>query len=391
MKSIKNKVIRVANVAVFFNNFYKGQFKYFNLFFEVIGVASFDVKHFNEFKDSEEVQMVALNIRRTISPLNDFISLIKLWRLFLFERPLIIHSHLPKAGLLSMIAGYFAFVKIRVHSVEGMPLMGAYGLKRRVLFMTERLTYSFATRIICNSKGLRDFIISENLCKPEKIVVFSEGSSTGVDYEFYNPENPEIRTLDREKLREELKISTETVVFFFVGRIGIDKGFNELIDVFEKIVETQSVKLLLAGVFEEKVGRLPDEIIQKIKSHKDIIFAGRVPDLRPYFMASDVFIFPSYREGFPNAVLEAGAMGLPCIVTDINGCNEIITDKFNGLIIKPKDRESLNTAMLEIIGNENLRKQMASNIRPSIVKRYTRIDLWNAMLNEYKILIIKSK
>jgi glycosyltransferase involved in cell wall biosynthesis len=385
------KIVRICNVAVFFNNFYIKQFRYFNEFYEVIGVSTYDDKHFNEFKTSEGVRMIPLNIERTISPIKDVISFFNIFLLLIREKPLIIHSHLPKAGFLSMVAGYFAFVKIRIHSVEGMPLMGVSGFKREILLITEKITYRFASKVICNSNGLRDFIISQKLCKPEKIIVFGEGSSTGVDYEFYNPKNPKFLTFDRNRMREELRISNQAIVFFFVGRIGIDKGFRELFDVFEKVSKIKNVKLLLAGIFEEKVGRLSADLVQKIKTHKDIIFVGRVPDLRPYFMVSDVFLFPSYREGFPNSVLEAGAMGLPCIVSDINGCNEIITDKFNGLIIKPKDRKSLNSAMLEIIENESLRKLMASNIRPSIVKRYTRIDLWNAMLNEYKNLIITSK
>ncbi len=380
----KNKVIRISNLAVFLNNFYVGQFRYFSRYYEIIGVSSYDDKHFEEFKSREEIKMIPINIERTISPLKDLISIVRIWFMLIKEKPVIVHSHLPKAGLLSMIAATFAFVKIRIHSIEGMPLMGASGLKRKILYLTEKMTCYFATRIICNSKGLRDYIVNQNICTPDKIIVFADGSSTGVDYDFYDPDNKDICNIDKISLRKDLGIDDEDVVFFFVGRIGVDKGFKELYTVIEKLPQKHKIKLLLAGVFEQKVGKLSDDLIHKIRNNPRILYVGRVNDLRPYFLISDVFIFPSYREGFPNSVLEAGAMGLPCIVTDINGCNEIIQDRFNGLIIKPRDEVSLKNAIIEITENSGLRFNLAKNIRPSITSRYNRQTLWDAMYNEYE-------
>jgi glycosyltransferase involved in cell wall biosynthesis len=157
-------------------------------------------------------------------------------------------------------------------------------------------------------------------------------------------------------------------------------AFNEI------SVQYQYIKLLLVGLMEEDLDPLLLETVDIISHHKQIISVGWQSDVRPYFAIADVLVFPSYREGFPNVVLQAGAMGLPAIVTNINGCNEIIIQNKNGVIIPPKDKVSLKEAMISLLTNKEKRERMAASSRQMIVDRYEQKMVWEALLAEYKRL-----
>ena len=156
---------------------------------------------------------------------------------------------------------------------------------------------------------------------------------------------------------------------------------------FQKIAtEFNYAKLLLVGFFESELDPLNKDTLSEIENNEQVIFVPFQKDVRPYYAVSDVLVFPSYREGFPNAVLEAGAMGLPSIVTNINGCNEIIEDNKNGILIPPKDTNALFMAMKKIISDTTLRSYLQQNARPMVVSRFEQIVLWKALLDEYQKL-----
>jgi glycosyltransferase involved in cell wall biosynthesis len=184
-----------------------------------------------------------------------------------------------------------------------------------------------------------------------------------------------------------LGIEINEIVFCFIGRIAIEKGILELIEVFEKLQVKYPVKLLLIGVFEKNYGVLGDEVKQIIYANSSIICPGRFDDVRPYYALSDIYVFPSYREGFPNSVMEAGAMGLPCIVSNINGCNEIVQHMVNGLIVEPKDTVSLLNAMELLIKDSDLREKLSRNARLYIESCFKNEVIWNELLKEYNSLI----
>jgi glycosyltransferase involved in cell wall biosynthesis len=369
----KPKLVRITTVPVSMNIILKGQLAYMNQFFEVIGVTGYDEKHFEDVHKREEIRMEAIAMARTISPLSDLKSLWKLYRFLKKEKPAIVHTHTPKAGLLGMIASYFAGVPIRLHTVAGMPLMELKGLKKEILGITERLTYACAHQVYPNSKGLRKIIMNYGFCKAEKLKVIANGASNGVNVDLFDPHyaSPTYRS----ELRAKHGISDE-LVFCFVGRIALEKGIAELVNAFEKLQQekaTCKIKLVLIGTFEKHYGLLGEDLEQKISNHPDMLALGRFDDVRPYYLMSDVFVFPSYREGFPNALMEAGAMALPSIATDINGCNEIIEDGHNGILIRPKNEEDLY-----------LRKSLAANARKIIVEKFRRELIWKGLEEEYK-------
>lgn len=191
-------------------------------------------------------------------------------------------------------------------------------------------------------------------------------------------------------LKNSLEIQAEDFVFVFVGRLVGDKGINELVTAFELFTtyNTQHIapKLLLVGPFESSLDPLHPETLRIMNTNKNIISVGFQKDVRPYLVISDCLVFPSYREGFPNVVMQAGAMGLPSIVTNINGCNEIIVEGENGTIIPVKNVGALSEAMRKMMEDHNFRTQLQQNARPMIVSRYEQQVVWEAILAEYKRL-----
>jgi glycosyltransferase involved in cell wall biosynthesis len=312
--------------------------------------------------------------------------LIAVIKLFLFlkkTKPFIVHTHTPKAGTVGMIASKMAGVPHRLHTIAGLPLLEATGNKRKLLNFVEKITYTCATKIYPNSNGLKNIIIQEKFCQPHKLMVIAGGSSNGINTNYFNPEL--YTTSEIKNLKDTLGITPQDFVYIFVGRLVGDKGINELVKAFKKLSsEINGIKLLLVGVLESELDPLTSETLCEMEFNKNIISVGYQNDVRPYFSVSDVLVFPSYREGFPNVVMQAGAMGLPSIVTDINGCNEIVIEGENGCVIPVKNIEILYSSMKKILEDEILMSHLQQNARQMIVSRYEQSVVWQAILEEYK-------
>ena len=384
------KLIRITTVPISFKVLLKGQLRFMaSNGFDVKGVSS-DGEELKEVRENEGIVMEAINMSRKITPFQDLKSLWKMWNFLRKEKPQIVHTHTPKAGIIGMLAARLAGVPHRLHTVAGLPLMEATGIKRKILNFVEKLTYSSATRVYPNSKGLYDFILQNNFTQSNKLKIIANGSSNGINTTFFSP--AQVSEIEKVALREKLNIQPDDFVFVFVGRIVSDKGINELIKAFSELQtaennELTGIKLLLVGGLESDLDPLNPETLAEINQNKDIISAGFQQDVRPFFAISDALAFPSYREGFPNVVMQAGAMGLPSIVSDINGCNEIIVEGENGLIIPPKNVEKLKEKMLTLARDKNLYIKLKENSRRMIENRYEQFVVWKALLEEYEGLL----
>lgn len=393
-KQTLKKLIRITTVPISLNKLLGRQLTFMNRHFEVTAVSAHD-EELKEVAARYGVKHAHVEMTREISPLQDLKSLWAFYRLCKKEKPLIVHSHTPKAGIVGMLGAKLAGVPIRLHTVAGLPLMEASGNKRKLLNFVERLTYSCATKVYPNSQGLYEFILKERFTSSNKLKVIANGSSNGIDTSHFSPAAIEERSAAQ--LKDELGISSEDFVFIFVGRLVGDKGINELITAFSKISKSadqqisNSCKLLLVGPLEAKLDPLLPETLNQIENNPDIISVGFQQDVRPYFALADALVFPSYREGFPNVVLQAGAMELPAIVSDINGCNEIIKDGTNGLIVPPKNAGALQRAMADLAGNPTLHQHLRSHARRLITSRYEQQVVWDALLGEYNHLIDEYK
>lgn len=377
----RHKIIRITTVPSSLKVLLRNQLKFMNKNFEVIGVSSPE-KELAEVALQEGIMTEAVRMTRAITPFRDLKSILELYFLCKKHKPLIIHSHTPKAGLIGMLAGKLAGVPIRLHTVAGLPLMETQGLKRVILEWVEKITYSFAHQVYPNSQKLAAFISKSNFCRDSKIKVLGNGSSNGIDIDFFNC-NPEI-TSSAQKLRAKLGILEDEFVFVYIGRMVRDKGITELIDAFILLKqEFMNARLLLVGPFEPHLDPIPDSTSLAIKTNKSIIHVDFQQDIRPYLGLSQALVFPSYREGFPNVPMQAGCMGLPSIVTDINGCNEIVEDGVNGIIVPPKKTEPLRIAMKRLISDDAFYNALKSVARKSIVSRYGQQKLYELILAEY--------
>ena len=384
------KLIRITTVPLSLKVLLKGQLRFMaSNGFDVKGVSS-EGEELREVHENEGIAVEAITMSRKITPFQDLKSLWEMWNFLRKEKPQIVHTHTPKAGIIGMLAARLAGVPHRLHTVAGLPLMEATGTKRKILNFVEKLTYSSATRVYPNSKGLYDFILQNNFTQSNKLKIIANGSSNGIDTAFFSPD--QVTEIERVTLREKLNIQSDDFVFVFVGRIVSDKGINELIKAFSELQaaennEPAGIKLLLVGGLENDLDPLNPETLAEINQNKDIISVGFQQDVRPFFAISDALAFPSYREGFPNVVMQAGAMGLPSIVSDINGCNEIIVEGENGLIIPPKNVEKLKEKMLTLAKDKNLYTKLKENSRRMIENRYEQSVVWNALLEEYEGLL----
>ncbi len=383
----KPKLIRITTVPVSLEKLLEGQLTFMQTYFKVIAVSSQKEK-LHEFGKKNNIPVHYVPLTRKITPLQDVISVWKLYRFLKKEKPQIVHTHTPKAGIVGMLAAYFAGVPHRLHTVAGLPLLEATGFKRKLLNRVEKFTYRFATKVYPNSKGLQEIILKNKFTNPDKLKIIANGSSNGIDTSYFSPAL--FSKLQLPEKRKKLAIPPEDFVFVFVGRLVTDKGINELAEAFDSLHKThKNTSLLLVGDFEEELDPLQPKTIKIIKTHPKIITTGWQDDVRIFYALSNALVFPSYREGFPNVVLQAGAMELPAIVTDINGCNEIITHQKNGLIIPVKSVSKLQKAMEHISTNSELYKQLQSQARTNITDNYERQFVWNELSKEYQTLLTK--
>ncbi|MEZ3575971.1 MAG: glycosyltransferase family 4 protein [Muribaculaceae bacterium] len=327
------------------------------------------------------VKRLEVTMERHISPIRDLKSLFGLIRVFRKEKPTMVHSMTPKAGLLSMMAAWFCRVPVRVHTFTGLVFPTATGLTQKILILTDRITCACATHIVPEGEGVKNDLINYRITK-KPLKVLGHGNVRGIDLAHYNPELPEVQA-DAAKIRK-----PGIFTFIFVGRLVRDKGINELVEAFERLnKEIPAIRLILVGRQEPKLDPLKPETIAKIDNNKNIEAVGQQSDVRPWLAASDAFVFPSYREGFPNVVIEAGAMGLPSIVTNINGSREIVINNKNGIIVPPHDTEDLGNAMRDFVTSKKQIERLSSNARIMIASRFEQAYVHQCLKNYYKEIL----
>lgn len=377
--STSKKIIRISTVPLSLETLLQGQLRMLSEQYEVVAVSS-PGKELDVVAQREHVRTVAVPMERHISLWKDVKSLCRLIVLFQKEKPDMVHSITPKAGMLAMVAAWITRVPVRMHTFTGLVFPTATGLKQKVLIATDKLTCFCATNINPEGRGVkRDLIKYRITSKPLHII--ANGNVNGINLAYFD-RTPEV-------MERVANIRRQGVfTFCFVGRMVKDKGINELVRAFQKIYEkNRQVCLFLVGPFEKELAPIQPENEEAILHHPGICFMDFQKDVRPFLAASDALVFPSYREGFPNVVLQAGAMGLPAIVTDINGCNEIIRSGQNGTIIPARDERVLQDTMEYYVTHPGEVKQMAKNARPMIAERYEQHIVWEALLKEYRELL----
>jgi glycosyltransferase involved in cell wall biosynthesis len=289
-----------------------------------------------------DIKLVNINFSRKINIISDLLSLVQLAYLFLIKKYDAVHSITPKAGLLAMIASFLTFTPVRVHCFTGQVWSTKSGLSRLFLKLIDKIIGNLSTQNIVDSKSQYDFLVKENVLNKDKALVFGSGSVSGVDLLKFKP-----NTKVKSSLRKKLKISPSSFVFVFLGRLNSDKGIHDLINAFI-LTDLKSAYLLLVGPDEENIS-------SKFKGNQsNIIFSGLISSPQDFLAVSDVLCLPSYREGFGNVVIEAAAIGVPSIVSNIYGLSDAIVLNKTGLAHEPHDVQEITKLMKFLFNNRKL-------------------------------------
>ena len=375
----RKKIIRTSTVSTSLNTFCRGTLRRLANTYDVVAVSTPD-DELCEMAEREGIRVIGVPMHRPIAPLRDLVSLWRLIRVFRRERPTMVHSITPKAGLLSMIAAWVCRVPVRLHTFTGLVFPTATGLKQRILMLTDRITCACATHIVPEGEGVKADLINYNITR-KPLQVLGYGNVRGIDLNHYR-RSPEVIAAAQSISR------SDVFTFVFVGRVVRDKGINELVEAFVRLHQAEpATRLILVGWFEDNLDPVSGKTRLAIERCDAIEAVGSQSDVRPWLAAADALVFPSYREGFPNVVIEAGALDLPSIVTDINGSREIIVHGQNGVIVPPRNAQALLQAMIQFVQNPQATQAMAANARKMIASRFEKSFVEQCLIDYYKEIL----
>jgi len=326
----------------------------------------------------------SVEIPRKISLAKDLRALYALYRLFKERRFDIVHSTTPKAGLLCALAGSLARVPVRMHTFTGQPWVGLSGLKKQLSKSSDRLIGWLNTRCFADSESQRRFIVEQNVVVPDRIDVLGSGSLAGINLRRFDPKRVEFT--DRDRLKKELGIASETDVLLFVGRLATDKGIKELLAAFEAVAEQrENVTLVLAGPLESDIDASLRSLPESVRAK--IVAPGFIAEPERYMAVADLLVIPSYREGFGTVVIEAAAMGLAAVGTDIYGLSDAIIDGETGALVPVRNAEVLAAALLKLLADPTRRQALGRNARARVQREYSEQHMTRLLMDEYVRLL----
>lgn len=381
------KLIRITTAPLSLKYLLPNQMKYMRENgFDVIMVSS-EGKEWPDLLANEQCEHRIVHMTRKITPFRDLVSLWKLYRLFRREKPEIVHSHTPKAGLLAMLAAKAAGVRIRVHTIAGLRFMTATGITRRVLVFMEKLTARAARYVWPNSPSLLNYIKKNKLVRESKLDVIGHGSSNGVDLNRYSPSSIDPGVLHA--IKQQVRYDEKYCYLLNMGRIVKDKGIDEVLRSFRTVhAKNEKLKLIVLGAFEDDLDPISDEARQILQSHPAIIHIDWSDRVEYFMHISHLLVHASYREGFPNTLLQAGAMNCPIVCSAIEGSVDIVTDRETGLLFRPRNAEDLLEKLEWALAHPDEMKQFAGNLRQKIEKYFSQAYL-HACLKEKYLQLLK--
>jgi glycosyltransferase involved in cell wall biosynthesis len=383
------KLIRITTVPMALRYLLPGQMHYFReQGFDVLMISA-DGKELQEVIEKEGCPHIIVPMTRKITPLKDFYCLLKLIFIFLKHRPDIVHTHTPKAGLLGMIAAKICFVKLRIHTVAGMPMMVEEGFKFKLLKTIERITYAAANHVWPNSFSLLNYIKKLKLTSNSKLKIIGRGSSNGINLERFNHnklDNALFKTVEKS-----IDYDPINTYLLTIGRLVKDKGITEIVTAF-KALEPQydALKLILVGTFENALDPLPEETLAEIHNNPNIIHIGWTPYVEYYMALANVFVFASHREGFPNVLLQAGALKIPIVCSAIPGNVDIVEDEVTGYSFACGDIGEMKTKIKYVLDTPEYVYELTERLFANINNYYSQDIFWKTLHNEYLTLLNKN-
>lgn len=376
------KLIRITTVPLSLKLLIKDQLRFMaEAGFQVLAVSSEGKEWHDVLKNERHVEKVVVPFTRKVTPVKDLYCLWLLYKFFKKERPDIVHTHTPKAGLLGMIAAKFAGVPVRIHTLAGLPLVSRSKTQQSLLSLIEKATFRLATEIWPNAYSLKEYILRKKMVNVKKVSVIGNGSSNGVDLERFNRLSLQENHLVAATMR--IKPGENDFLFLAVGRMVKDKGIADLVQAFVQSKISSRSKLVLLGDFEQDLNPLERKTVNQINDHPRIVHVPWSDHVAHYMALCDVLVHPSHREGFPNVLLEAGAMCCPVICSDIEGNKEIATQKKTALIYPVGRAEVLQEALEFAFVKRAEMQGYAEQLHEKVIKEYDRKFMHVSILKAY--------
>lgn len=376
------KLAYVTTHAISAENLMNGQLTFLRERGFDITVIAAPSESLDVVREREHVATIPIPIEREISPAADARTLVTLCGILRQLRPDIVNAGTPKAGLLGMIAAKLTGVPIRLYMLRGLRLETTSGFKERLLSTTERIAASCAHQVICVGDSLRQEFVRRKLVAAEKTIVLRHGSSNGVNADRFQYSAEQFAQIER--LRTSLGIPLDAPVIGFVGRLTRDKGIVDLHEAFARLLgEFPELRLVLIG-WPEEGDPVPSDVWQSIQSHPQIIRTGAIQDVSLYYGLFDVFVFPSYREGFPNVPMEAASAGVPVVGYTATGTLDAVLDGITGTLAPLRDSAALADATAKYLRDPWLRRRHGEAGRRRALMDFRREDLWQTLAGLYE-------
>lgn len=380
--------IRLVYIATspLFLNFLRGHIAFLRKHDIAVSVICSPGELLQAFTEQEGVPGYGIEMPRRITPFKDMVALWQMHGALRKIRPHIVHANTPKGGLLGMISAWICRVPVRIYHIRGLPFLTTSGWKRHVLRWSEKIACRSAHSVLCVSHSIRHIAIREKLCPENKIQVLASGSGQGVDADGrFNPAHYSDEM--RRALRETLHIPDGALVIGYVGRIVRDKGIEELAEAWTHLRERYpNLYLLLVGDYEPQ-DPVPDTVRHRFSEDRRVILTGWVAETAPYYALMDILVLPSYREGFPNTPLEASAMRLPVVATQIPGCVDAVTDGLTGTLVPVHNSQALTEAIDRYIRNPDLRQQHGKAGGEQVLGKFRQEIISQALYEHYRLLM----
>lgn len=330
-------------------------------------------------------EFIPMGIERKVSPWRDACALVQLFGLFRRERYYLVHSIMPKTGLLTMLAARAAGIPHRLHTFTGQVWATKQGWKRQALKVFDKIIVKLATHILVDSPSQRDFLVAEGVLRRHQGIVLGDGSICGVDSELFKPD-AEIRS----RIRTQLDIGPAQPVILFLGRLNRDKGMLDLAPAFVEIAKKHADAVLVLVGAEEDV---PFARIQEIcgEYRTQLRRVSYTPNPEHYMAMADIFCLPSYREGFGQVIIEAAATGVPAVATKIYGITDAIEDQTTGLLYAAGDINALIQSLSLLIEDPDYRHRLGNAARARALSRFSSRQITDEMISLYSQLLIPTE
>lgn len=377
------KICAIANISKVMDWFIVDTMRFLSINgFTVTLISDMDDDFIERNKDF--CRLIPIPMKRGFDPIGTIRAIYTMTRLFKKEKFDIIQYATPNASLSASVAAFFAGAPRRLYTQWGIRYVGFSNVKRFFYKSIEKLICMLSTHIEPDSFGNLNFSRAEGLYKEHKSKVVWNGSAAGVNFEKFDISR---KALWRIEVRSECSVNDDSVMFGFVGRLDRDKGINELLEAFRIVLDDYPDAYLIIIGRADKVDTLDPDLYQWSRTSPNVIYIGEVNNVEKYISAMDVFVLPSYREGFGTVVIEAEAMAVPVIVTDIPGPTEAMINGETGLVVKKADVYTLKEAMICLIQDNNKRREMGNKGLNHVKDNYNAHKLREYILQDRKGLI----